>query len=319
MKLFEETKDVHIYMDDSTGKYYYFNGKKLVLLGSKPQIGDTGSDDFQRKEEEERKKQIEKEREEDRRERDEFSPPSTSGDSSSEDGEEDEDARLKRLNRIKDLLNDKDTASRISGEAEDKVDKERMAKATRDLRKYSNSALSKFKESLQGFIKKEIGEVKNSSWAKINKKYAGTGTIKPGTSKHATGKVPLINVYFDRSGSWDSEKTKVGEQAIGTLNNYVRQGKLKIDLYYFNNDVFSNDRSGNGWGGTNPVPVMNHINATKPDNVIIMTDSDFDWYDDFPSATVPGGVWMLFKGGVSRKLQERLKGKKLTKSFELES
>lgn len=300
MILFEDTKDVHIYIDDATGNYYYYDGSNLVLMGKKPQIGDRGNKDFQDKEEEERNKKIDQEKE----------------DGDDEEPLDDNDARLKR---IKDLLNDKNTSDKISREAEDKVDKEKRAKASKELNKYKNSPLNKFKDSLQSFIKKEIGEVKSSSWSKINKKYAGTGTIKAGTSKHASGKIPLINVYFDRSGSWDAAKTKVGEQAIATLNNYVRQHKLKIDLYYFNNDVFTNDRDGEGWGGTDPVPVMNHINATKPDNVIIMTDSDFDWYDDFPSATVPGAVWMLFKGGVSKKLQERLKGKKLTKSFELES
>ena len=237
MKLFEDVNDVHIYMDDITGKYYYFDGKKLVLLGSKPQIGDKGNKDLQKQEEEERKKQIEKEKEEEK----ELSKNSEDGDeegNGSDSDEESEEAKLKRIKRIKDKLADKDTASKISGEAEEKVNKERLAKAAKDLSKYRNSSLSKFKESLQGFMKKEIGEVKNKSWAKINKKYAGTGTIKAGTSKHASGKIPLINVYFDRSGSWDADKTKVGEQAIGTLNNYVRQGKLKINLYYFNNDVF---------------------------------------------------------------------------------
>ena len=324
--LLEEIGDIHIYMDDSTGKYYIFDGKRLVLIGEKPQIGDKGNEDIQKQEEQERKKQIEKEKEEEKEnqgEADGSSPgDSTGGDgSSNSDGDEEE---LKRLERIKNKFNDDSIGDKIKDEAESKVTAEKLRKAAKEISKYNNSPLKKFKESLQGFIKKEIGEVKDKSWGKINKKYAGTGTIKPGTSKHASGKVPVVNVYFDRSGSWDAAKTNVGMQAISTLNNYVRQKKLKVNIFYFNNDILDSDYSdGMGRGGTNPEPVMQHILATKPDNVIVMTDEDFDsyqYYDvPFTPATVPGAVWLLFKGGVSKELQNRLKGKKLTKSFILDS
>lgn len=324
--------DVHIYMDDKTGNYYYFDGEKLVLMGSKPSIGDRGNQELQDEEEKERQEQAAKEKAEEAEENnpgmgdesdDNDTEDSTGQGSGSSSGEQsDSDAEFKRLKRIKDKLSDKETAVKVSDEAEAKVNKEKLAKAAKDAAKYRSSSIVKFKESLNNFIKKEIGEVTNKSWSKINKKYAGTGTIKPGTSKHSSGKIPVINVYFDRSGSWDEDKTRVGEQAIASLNDYVRQHKLKINLFYFNNEVFDSDvPGGRGYGGTYPAPVMNHINATKPDNVIVMTDDDFDWAKDdehFPPATVPGGVWMLFKGGVSKELQKRLKGKKLTKSFELE-
>lgn len=330
--------DVHIYMDDKTGNYYYFDGEKLVLMGSKPSIGDRGNQEFQDEEEQERQEQAAKEKaeeaEENNPEMDDESDDNNSDDSDDSDDfddsagkgfgnpseeQSDSDAEFKRLKRIKDKLNDKEIAKKVSDEAEANVNKEKLAKAAKDAAKYRSSSIVKFKESLNNFIKKEVGEVTNKSWSKINKKYAGTGTIKPGTSKHSSGKIPVINVYFDRSGSWNEDKTKVGEQAIASLNDYVRQHKLKINLFYFNTKVFDSDvPGGRGRGGTYPGPVMRHINATKPDNVIIMTDDDFDGYTDFPYATVPGGVWMLFKGGVSKDLQERLKGKKLTKSFELE-
>ena len=53
--------DLHIYQDDKTGNYYYYNGKELVLLGNRtPKIGDTGDSDFQEKENQERAEQIER-------------------------------------------------------------------------------------------------------------------------------------------------------------------------------------------------------------------------------------------------------------------
>ena len=324
--LLEETSDIHIYMDDTTGKYYIFDGKRFVLIGEKPQIGDRGNKNIQKQEEEERKKQIEKERQEEKERQKQEKEQSNDIDVPSDDDsgdESEEEKELKRLERIKKNLNDENVGDKIKGEAESQVAAEKLRKAAKEISKYNNSPLKKFKESLQGFIKKEIGEVRDKSWAKINKKYAGTGTIKPGTSKHSSGKIPVINVYFDRSGSWGSSKTNVGMQAISTLNNYVRQKKLKINLFYFNDDILDDDYpDGEGRGGTNPEPVMQHILATKPDNVIVMTDDDFDSYEyydvPFTPVTVPGGVWMLFKGGVSKELQQRLKGKKLTKSFNLD-
>ena len=368
MKLFEENenKDVHIYMDDSTGKYYYFDGEKLILLGSKPQIGDKGNSELQQKEEEEREKQIEQEQEEDDEAGGEEEGSSESGksgtpnkpdksnkkgndgepnDEGDEDGDDSEkktkdskpgsgagkggkketsDEKLKRLQRIHDKLNDANMGADISHEATDKVTNEKKLKelrkkqleASKNIQKYKNNpGLTRFKESLQGFIKKEVGEVKNSSWSKINKKYAGTGVIKPGVSKHASGKIPVINVYYDRSGSWDASMTSVGDMAISTLNNYVRQGKLKIYLYYFNTRIMTTD-PGRGSGGTAGTPILQHIKETKPDNVIVMTDDDIR--DCKEIVTVPGAVWLLFiENSISKNLQDSLKGKKLTKSFEL--
>lgn len=338
VKLFEEAKDVHIYMDDSTGKYYYFDGKKLILLGSKPQIGDRGNSALQDKEEEERQKQIEKEREEEGEDSDDSDDLSDNtnddtADSSSEGGNEkghskkggeSETERLKRLQRIQDKLDDVEMGADISHEATDKVTQEKRLKelrkkqieASKNVQKYKNNpGLLKFRESLNKFIKKEVGEVKDAKWSKINKKYAGTGTIKPGISKHASGKIPVINVYYDRSGSWDASMTAVGDSAISTLNNYVRQGKLKIYLYYFNTQIMTTD-PGEGSGGTRGTPILEHIKQTKPDNVVVMTDSDIS--DCRETVTVPGAVWLLFiKDQISENLQEHLKGKKLTRSFEL--
>ena len=54
MNLFEESKnnEIHIYQDDVTGDKYYFDGKKLVLIGkAKPiTIDDREDEDEQEKE-----------------------------------------------------------------------------------------------------------------------------------------------------------------------------------------------------------------------------------------------------------------------------
>lgn len=228
-----------------------------------------------------------------------------------------EAANEKRLQEIKKMLNDLKTQEKILDETGEAVRAEQRKKAERNLQQYNASPLNSFKMSLQGFIKNQISQVKGTSWSKINKTYAHSGIMKPGRTRYSSGKVPLINVYFDQSGSWGPEDIKVGEQAIATLNKYVKQGDIQIKLYYFDTQV-SGNRADMTSGGTDLAPVITHINSTKPDNVIIMTDSDGDWTQYPGSATVPGAVWFLWRNSVSNELKKHLSGKELTKSFMLD-
>ena len=218
-----------------------------------------------------------------------------------------------RVNDLKKAL--KDLKNSIMEETEEAKDKEAIAKRAQDLAKYKETPLSRFADSLNNFIKNEVATGRGKSWSRINKKYSGTGLIRAGTSRLASDKVPLINVYFDRSGSWDSQKSAKGAQAIATLNKYVTRGQIKINLYYFSNNVHSIEQQALNEGGTNGQPILDHIEATKPDNVIILTDSDID--DCRSYVTVPGGVWMLFYEGRSQNLMDHLKGRKLTKYFDI--
>lgn len=294
-KLYEEdtdTNDIFIYVDTETGNSYYFNGKQLVLFSKKPQIGDHGNQDIQDVEEEERKKQIE-----------------------DEGGEvESEEAKKQRISKIKGKFSDSNTADEVKNETAYAKEKDNARKQRKAQEKKNADPLRRFKLSLTDFIKNSVAEQRDSTWSKFNKKYSGSGIMRPGTSKHKTGKVPLINVYFDRSASWDAEKTAVADATIASLDKYVKKKLINIKKYYFDTEVSDVDFSG---GGTDGEPVMQHILKTTPDNVIIMTDADFDWRDSLTPVTVPGGVWMLFKGGVSNVLMKALKGKKLTKMFDL--
>lgn len=205
----------------------------------------------------------------------------------------------------------------IMGETEEQITKEIAAKKAKDVQKYRESPMNRFTDSLNNFIKNELAIGRGKTWTRMSKKYVGSGLIKAGTSRLAQGHVPLINVYFDRSGSWDDpNKTKKGEQAIATLNKYVNRGELKINLYYFSNNVHSNEQEALNEGGTYGQPILEHIEATKPDNVIILTDDDIS--DCRSNVTVPGGVWVLFYGARSQNLIDHLHGRKLTKYFDIE-
>ena len=220
---------------------------------------------------------------------------------------------IEKAKRLKDALNR--LKDRILDETEKKVTDERVAKQAKDAKKYTNSPLSRFTDSLNQFIKKEVATGRGPTWSKINKKYAGSGIIKAGSSRLASGKIPLINVYFDRSPSWDSSKTEKGAQAIATLNKYVVRNEIRIKLYYFSINVHSEEQEAKRENWTKGQPILDHIQATKPDNVIILTDDDIE--DCRTDVSVPGAVWMLFYQGRSKNLMDHLHGKKLTKYFDI--
>lgn len=243
--------------------------------------------------------------------------PGDSGDKDVFDTPEEQEELQRRITQIKKILNDLEKGESAKSEAQSKVLEERAAKAARDANRYRNSPLTRFTESLNRFIKNAIARGKHENWARINKKYVYSGLLKPGMSWNDRGKVPLINVYFDRSGSWDEGKTAQGRQAIATLNRYVTRGELKINLYYFSERVHGEEADAKREGGTNGQPILDHIEQTKPDNVIIMTDSDIS--DCRTVVKVPGACWRLWVGGVSKNLQEHLFGLMQTQDFVFES
>lgn len=270
------------------------NGK--VSSGKKPQIGDKGDEEFTAIEDEERERKAAEE--------------ATKYDLPNESDEEKQE-RLKRISRD---MSDAQTARNISSEAEDKVKGEKAKRAAMDAGKYTNSPIKRFRDNLNRFVRNEVGRERTRTWKKENPSYEGSGIMRRGKAKTSNGKIPSINVYFDRSGSWDAAKTQVGQDAIATLNNYVKNGQIKINLYYFNTEIHSEDPGGRG--GTRGTPIVEHIKQTKPDNVIIMTDNDIRDIDE--SVTVPGAVWLLFKGGKSKNLIDHIHGRKQTNIYDLD-
>ena len=262
----------------------------------KPQIGQKGDEDTLAKEDAEREAQA-------KAEADEYG-----------DIEEDDLSKEERLERIARSFEDSETSKAAQGEASDKIYKERAERAAKDAKKYRSSPIRRFTDNLNRFIKSEVGKERVRTWKKTDPRYGTGPIIRKGKMRTSNGKIPVINVYFDRSGSWDASKTKVGQDAIGTLNNYVRNGQIKINLYYFNTSIHSEDPGGRG--GTRGTPIIDHIKQTKPDNVIIMTDDDIG--DISESVTVPGAVWLLFKGGQSKNLIDHIHGKKQTNIYNLD-
>ena len=238
---------------------------------------------------------------------------SGSGDAPVFDTPEEQKEIEERIKGIKKILGNLEDQQNALMESKAAILKEKAVKDSEVAKKYRDSPLTRFTESLTKFIRDELARGRQDSWSHINKKYVYSGLLRPGSTWQGKNNVPLINVYFDRSGSWTTEKTEKGAQAIATLNRYVTRGEIKLKLYYFNTRVMDTDPGGHG--GTDGQPIMDHIQQTKPNNVIILTDSDIS--DIRTDVSVPGAVWMLFYGGRSKNLMEHLHGKKLTKYFDI--
>ena len=205
--------------------------------------------------------------------------------------------------------------------ARSRKEKRRGEQAAKEAARLANMSdeevVNLIKQSLNQTLKAEIRENDEETWSKINKKAYGAGILKKGSRISEKVEIPSLNVYFDRSDSWGPEKSKFGQDAVNSIMWLEKKGKIKVRLYYFNSSGVTTVDPGRGYGGTPAGPVFKHIQETKPDNVFIMTDSDFD-YQDGPNqadTTVKGAVWMLFKGSISKSLREKLHGKKMTKTF----
>ena len=176
----------------------------------------------------------------------------------------------------------------------------------------ADNTLDKFRLSLNKFIYNEVEEEEADTYSRANMSYEGSGIIMPGHG-YKDRNLPLINVYWDISGSfyYSPEKTKGVEQAITSLQKYVKAGKIKINVYYHGDEVTS--KRPDGPTGNDGSAILKHIQATKPTNVIVISDGDINCYG--PSTIVPGAVWMLFYNDVAYQFIDNLRGKKLTRVF----
>ena len=218
----------------------------------------------------------------------------------------------KRVEQIRKLLDDPDIQRQGKGESQKAVQKDRLIKQAKLADRYKSNPLVKFTLDLNNFIKQQTANYRGSTWTRFNKTSVRTGLIKPGITSYAQTDIPEINVYWDVSGSFsDPRKTEGARRAIATLQKYVREKKIKIKTWYFADRVSSTEE--NAGGGTKGQPILDHIQATKPANVIVITDSDIS--DCRTPTTVLGAVWLLFYGSESPNLRAYLRGKQETKSY----
>ena len=190
--------------------------------------------------------------------------------------------------------------------------REREKKEIINIQRLAKDPLHKFKINLDKFIDEQTSEEMERSYRKFHPSYEDQGFIVPYDVEVDDYNMPIINVYWDVSGSFSPpEKTEGARKAIGTLNKYVKDDLIEMHTYYFANIVTDDrDKAGDGTSGK---AVYDHIAATKPTNVIIISDDGIN--ESHPLLKVPGAVWYLFFEKESPRFVESVRGKKQTKSY----
>jgi hypothetical protein len=198
-------------------------------------------------------------------------------------------------------------------------------KETAIYRKPAASSFKGFQEFLNSLyraiaLQVQTNEIQDDTWSAINRRYSGTGVLKQGQRKNELPdrKIPVIDFYFDCSGSWGPKDIEVGKRAVSALVDMEEKGQIKINIYYFSNHVFNDMQSALNEGGTRAWnDIVKNVIATQATNVIIMTDSDMeDWWEGSNSGmpalkyTVQGYVWYLWRDGSNApRLPRDLKGR----------
>lgn len=219
-----------------------------------------------------------------------------------------------RARQIADALKDINIQNKLMREVDRNIEKEQIAR-TEKARQRGSSGLERFKLSLARFVKNEVEEYTERTYRKLDLLQLRQGYYIP-DDMVVEHEVPLINVYQDMSGSFRGQPKKVegAYMAIDSLMKYVKKGMLKIKIYYVTERVFPAERGEpNSWGGADGDAIVRHVNATKPQNVIVITDSDANYVTE--SATVPGSVWFLFYDDPAPNLVSHLRGRRETRQY----
>lgn len=218
----------------------------------------------------------------------------------------------RRVKEIQDAFNKARQEKSLDADNAEGKRREREKKEIRNAQRLAKDPLHKFKINLDKFIDEQTSEEMERSYRKFHPSYEDQGFIVPYDVEVDDYNMPIINVYWDVSSSFSSpEKTEGARKAIGTLNKYVRDDLIEMHPYYFA-EIVTDDPAKAG-SGTSGEAVYDHIAATKPTNVIIISDSDIN--QSHPLLKVPGAIWYLFFDAEAPLFVESVRGKKQTKSY----
>ena len=227
-----------------------------------------------------------------------------------------------RKQKIGKWSQDPTVAQEIQAEDNLELQKDYQQKKARDAAKarYSSmGSLQDFQMDFYAAINNQIETIRQEyqSYDEINVEYESEDAImKADLEKELPAEaIPIVDVYFDVSGSWDDDDIKLGEAAVASVKVFEDQGELVMNIFYFSNGVdnvsLEHCRQIYGTGTIAWPDILQNIKATKAKNVLIMTDNDFEILNDpghfggrygpikNGSVAVEGCVWYLWKNGQS--------------------
>ena len=247
-----------------------------------------------------------------------------------------EEERSQQVKKIKDTMSDAGTVAELSAEDVEQIraDKQAIVNNQREIDKYSQRSRSSFKgfEEFLVSLRKALAmqveseKTKAGSWAAINRRYDGTSVVKPGIKNKTlpSSKVPVIDFYFDCSASWGDHDLEKGNEALSKIAQLEKDGELKINVFYFADNVYADKESPRYEGGTGAWNrIIENIILTKATNVVIMTDRDMQHQCHNPphkAYKVTGFVWYLWRDGeCAQKLPNLLQGRCGTMQYSFSS
>lgn len=213
-------------------------------------------------------------------------------------------AELRNMSAFDEVMSETSTAIRKEKIAQAKINH------VSNYAKGGNGGLSDFKLDLQRFIASQISYQRERTWDRPDPRYKRRGYLVQGSATKKEENIPVINVYWDTSGSFSNPaKTAAARAAIDSIQQYVKKGLIDIKVYYHSDDVYDHPVS----GGNDGDAVVRHIKATNPDNIIVITDGDL--HNTREKVKVPGAAWFLFYDYTSKGLIDNVSGRKQTKWY----
>lgn len=196
----------------------------------------------------------------------------------------------------------------------------------RHLRRLQASSQTKLKDDIFETIADQVRkyEQEEDTWQVLNRRYEDDpNMVVKGhrIEEFDRRDVPSIEVFLDYSSSWSQTDLIKGRDVVADLQEFVDDGKLKLNIFYFTDDIATTPEGArakgggtSGWGH-----IINQIINSGAKNVMIMTDSDMDtWGDHSKKVLVDGCVWYLWKNGVKApNLPKELKGRIGTLEYNL--
>ncbi len=215
-----------------------------------------------------------------------------------------------RAARIKDWSSDPLSIQELQAEDNVELQKDRQRVKALDAAKarYNNyGSLRDFEMNFYSAINNQVEDIRieYQSYDEINAEYESEDAImKADLVKELPNEAkPIIEVFFDQSGSWDKRDIQVGRKAIKSIKTFEDMGEIVLMLRFFDDIVTADEDDPRlGQGGTNAWPeILQEIKASNAKNVVIMTDHDMNWdavrYGQ--TCRVEGCVWWIWKNGVA--------------------
>jgi hypothetical protein len=215
-----------------------------------------------------------------------------------------------RAARIKDWSSDPLSIQELQAEDNVELQKDRQKVKARDAAKarYNNyGSLRDFEMNFYSAINNQVEDIRveYQSYDEINTEYESEDAImKADIVKELPSEAkPIIEVFFDQSGSWDKRDVQVGRKAIKSIKTFEDMGEIVLMLRFFDDIVTADEDDPRlGRGSTDAWPeILQEIKASGAKNVVIMTDHDMNWDAVRCKQTcrVEGCVWWIWKNGVA--------------------